>query len=143
MKKIVLVALLIALSYYGDAKKNGNFFIDYTPTDSIDLVLKSINVHDYIGKPVDSLLRRLPGGAIEKGFVLAMPKENTPKFRFRKYIIKYANFDLVEIEVHEFRYMNPVSPTKTWDFEGFKKEVLHTLTITTDRGSISTTAQME
>jgi hypothetical protein len=39
--------------------------------------------------------------------------------------------------------MNPVSPTKTWDFEAFKKETLFRLVIYTDRGKVSTSEQMD
>jgi hypothetical protein len=120
MARLYCLAFFILLHLTSLAQKTGVFL----PTDTIDLVLKSIRVEDYIGKPVDSLLRRLPAGAVRSGFITAVPSLNAPKYRFRKYLIRYSNSDMVEIEVYEFRFMNPVSPTKTWDFEAFKTKIL-------------------
>ena len=92
------------------------------PTDSIKNQLSAINLSQYNGLPVDSLIAHLPSGYTE----LKITGWRSIRIAEILYVI-YPNNIEVAIHVRNFQYMNPrlantSTPKQNWIVPLFRKE---------------------
>lgn len=128
--KYILTALISIISLIVSGQiRNCTEFRDPPPIDTIRLALKSIRVSEYVDKPIDSLLNRLPRGFTIHKFIPLVKRINKPYYKTNELYIRYANGDYVSIQVKTFRFMNPIDPNKVWDITLFGKESFYLVTI--------------
>lgn len=94
------------------------------PADTLTCQLSAINLSQYIGKPVDSLLAHLPAGYTS----LQIGGWRSQRLAEVLYIL-YPNNISVGIHVRNFQFMNPQlvntpNPTENWNITLFKKETI-------------------
>jgi hypothetical protein len=94
------------------------------PTDTLITQLSYLNLSQYNGQPVDTLLAHLPSG------VTTMKITGWRSIRVAEILhVVYPNRVVVEIHVRNFQHMNPnwvnaSNPTQNWSIPLFKKEAI-------------------
>ena len=91
--------------------------------DTNILILDSImalNLGNFIGQPVDTLLHHLPLSAN----VTKIIRGDNNAYTARRLWVIYDNWYWVQIVVTNFQYMNPYDISQTWDLSLFKKETI-------------------
>lgn len=94
------------------------------PPDTLITQLSALNLLQYQGQPVDSLLAHLPGGYI----TMKIGGWRSQRLAEVLYVI-YPNKVSVGIHVRNFQYMNPhlvntSNPKQNWDIALFRKETI-------------------
>lgn len=98
--------------------------VNRQPTDTLLTTLMSLNLSQYAGRPVDTLLASLPLGVID------MKITGWRSIRKEEILhVVYPNNIVVEIHVKQFQHMNPdwvntSTPTQNWSVALFKKETI-------------------
>ncbi len=88
--------------------------------------LMSIDETKYIGKPLDTLIAKLPKGYISlsvRGLFL---------LKARYITVTYPNDIWIELHVREFTHMNPIDSNGVWDINLMRKERLYGISIYND-----------
>ena len=139
---IVLYSLFLCLNTSGctspeknkekskeDHVMDNKIISDSTIVDS----LISIDKNSFIGKPVDSfLMNEIASKYKESVFVDAKPGMLTCLS------LKYSDSVFVEIEVVEYKYMNPFDVNRKWSLDLFKREKISQIKILYDNKYIGT-----
>lgn len=132
MKKSILISVLLIYSLhiniagYAGNLLNSTYKLSYaTPADSLSNQLSAINLSQYNGKPVDSLLAHLPSGYT----ALRIGGWRSQRLAEVLYVM-YPNNISVGIHVRHFQFMNPhlvntANPTENWSISLFKKETIY------------------
>ena len=125
MQKIILTTLIVfcfsSVSFSATQKllpscAERTTFVCDTNIHILDSIM-GLNLSEFIGLPVDSLLNKLPVSA----HTIKFGSADNPRIVSRL-IISYDNWYWVQIVVRKFQYMSPISPNRTWDINLFKKE---------------------
>lgn len=131
MKKYYLVISLSLLSVlkfeYSFASQRDIFYYkDFCnpPTDTLLIQLASLNLSQFQGQPVDSLIAHLPSGYLS----MKIGGWRSQKLAEVLYII-YPNKVSVGIHVRNFQFMNPhlensSNPKQNWDITLFRQEAI-------------------
>jgi hypothetical protein len=95
------------------------------PSDTLTNQLSALNLSEYNGKPVDSLLAHLPAGYT----TLKIGGWRSQRLAEVLYIL-YPNNISVGIHVRHFQFMNPhldntPNPAENWNITLFKKEAIY------------------
>lgn len=88
--------------------------------------LMYIDETKYIGKPLDTLIAKLPKGYINlnvRGLFL---------LKARYITVTYPNDIWIELHVRDFTHMNPVDSNGVWDINLMRKERLYGISIYND-----------
>ncbi|MFD2918180.1 hypothetical protein ACFS6H_00585 [Terrimonas rubra] len=88
--------------------------------------LMAINEISYIGKPLDSLITKLPTGYI-KIFVRGLFLQKA-----RCITVQYPGWIWIDLHVREFTHMNPIDNNGVWDINLMRKEKLYGIAIYND-----------
>lgn len=112
MKKYLFVLLVMTFTIL----KKGHS----QTTDSIVNALLAINEADYIGKPLDSIIAKLPPGYIR---MKVFPSGH--QYTARCINVLYPNRVWIDLHVSEFTHMNPRNDNKAWDITLMRKEKLY------------------
>ncbi len=118
MKKIILLLIIILSVCKSRAQDT------LSPTDPKIIQIQSLDLSQFTGKPVDSLLAQLPTGYTS---ITIGPSIRLKRAAFL--IVEYAPGTAVYLAVRTFNFMNPEfsptgNPTQNWDISLFKKETL-------------------
>lgn len=128
MKKyIFLIVLIFSFSTSKSLSQINYCLISHDeafPTDTVPTYLGSLNLEAFKGKPVDTILAKIPAGYISMNIYGG----DNPK-RAAKLLVVYANHVVAEIHVRKFHFMNPWSDTMSWDMALFKKEKVYRIII--------------
>jgi hypothetical protein len=128
MRRIILITALLSINFLAIAHKEdfehriemaSSMYVQNDTNIAILDSILSINLSDYIGKPVDSLLSHLPKSA----HVMRIKPADNPNLANR-IIITYQNWYWVQIVVDNFSFMNQYDPQRLWDITLFKKETI-------------------
>jgi hypothetical protein len=130
MKKYIIYAGIIFISILNikleaaSNKSNSTTLMDYLRVDTLITDLTSLNLNQFNGLPVDSLLSHLPQGYISTQIT------GWRSIRLAEILhVVYPNNVVVEIHVKNFQYMNPHwvntgNPTQNWSVALFRKEAV-------------------
>lgn len=125
---IVLSITLSSITIKGECRINTQHLnLDFTIKNQPDTIipqLQNINLSQFDGQPVDSLLAHLPSGVIN----MRIGTWRSQKLAEVLYV-SYPNNVFVEIHVRNFQHMNPKlvntgNPTQNWDINLFKQELI-------------------
>ncbi|HVT83545.1 MAG TPA: hypothetical protein VHD35_00010 [Chitinophagaceae bacterium] len=128
MKKYSFCITIFFVAIHYEARISGSskclLTLRVTPPDTLIDELRSINLSQYNGQPVDSLINHLPAGYTE----LRITGWRSLKLAEILYVI-YPNNIEVAIHVRQFRYMDPhlvntSTPKQNWNISLFKKEAI-------------------
>lgn len=117
MRKIVLLTILFFIQLLPGRVKAQNLLVDS---------LMAINEICYIGKPLDSLIAKLPTGYI-KIFVRGLFLQKA-----RCITVQYPGWIWIDLHVREFTHMNPMDSNGVWDMNLMRKEKLYGIAIYND-----------
>lgn len=117
MKTITLIFFVLTLGCIHASPKPVIFRQAINGDTTILQRIIDLPLSNYIGKPVDSLLRVLPGSA----HTLKLTSADNPNIVSRL-IVTYDNWYWVQIVVKKFHFMSPIDTNRSWDMELFKKE---------------------
>jgi hypothetical protein len=125
MRVYFLCIILFGINFYSKAsteKKYLAIVCHIQPPDTLIGTLISLNLSQYNGRPVDTLLAHLPSGIVD------MKITGWRSIRLAEVLhIIYPNKVVVEIHVKQFEHMNPhwvntSNPTQNWSIALFRKE---------------------
>jgi hypothetical protein len=126
MKKLLILVIVscVTSGYQAKAaiKKYPQNTAHLSPADTLIATLSALNLSQYNGQSVDTLLARLPAGIVE------MRITGWRSIRLAEILhVVYPNKVVVEIHVRQFQYMNPhwvntSTPAQDWNITLFKKE---------------------
>jgi hypothetical protein len=122
MKKILLiVSLIISTLAFAETPLIARLdFKKITPCqDTLVPYLTALNLSNFIGKPIDSFLTKLPTNYTQ---IKILPGDQLKKAHML-YIRYNANVYL-GIIVSKFQYMNPSPPSSNWSISLFRKETV-------------------
>lgn len=117
MKKILLLATISFIQLLPGSVRAQNPLVDS---------LMYIDETKYTGKPLDTLIAKLPKGYINlnvRGLFL---------LKARYITVTYPNDIWIELHVREFTHMNPVDSNGVWDINLMRKEKLYGFAIYND-----------
>lgn len=117
MKKIILLATISFIQLLPGSVRAQNPLVDS---------LMYIDETKYIGKPLDTLIAKLPKGYINlnvRGLFL---------LKARYITVTYPNDIWIELHVRDFTHMNPVDSNGVWDINLMRKERLYGISIYND-----------
>lgn len=117
MKKMILFSTIFFVLLFSKSSKAQNSVVDS---------LMAINEISYIGKPLDSLIAKLPAGYI-KIFVRGLFLQKA-----RCITVQYPGWIWIDLHVREFTHMNPVDSNGVWDINLMRKEKLYGIAIYND-----------
>ncbi len=127
-KNILLIILFSPLTQKNIFGCEANLTVQQIVTDNqirpdtniliLDSIL-AINLSNYIGKPVDSLLQMLP----QSPKTVRITSADKPHIASRV-IITYDSWYWIQIVVKDFQYMPVYDPNRVWDFNLFKNEAI-------------------
>jgi hypothetical protein len=125
MKKYCIVIILFATFLSKTNISYASINVRTLPTDTIITQLLVLNLAQYQGKPVDSLIAHLPQGYI----TMKIGGWHSQRLAEVLYVI-YPKKVSLDIHVRNFQYMNPhlvntSNPTQNWDVTLFRKETIY------------------
>jgi hypothetical protein len=123
MKKYFIIIMLFIISFSAFSKAYVNEIEQPpNPVDSIMInFINSINLDNYLNKPLDSLLSIIPFQIQQTSFVTTM------KCKIRRVYVRYSDAVTLVIWVDNYQFMNPVNCRAEFDFSLFKRENLSTV----------------
>jgi hypothetical protein len=135
--RTIIILLFFTLTYNQVSAKNENKSLRLlelpSPNDSLILsYLTSINLDLFVGKPIDSILSRIPFPIQEIIYTRSL------KCKFIKVHVCYSDKIDLTIWVKDFYFINPVNCTGSYDFLQVKKETLHMVSIVSNYITIKT-----
>ena len=118
MKRLTIILIAIIFFYSRSEAQDS-----LATNDPIVLQIQSLNLSQFVGQPVDTLLAHLPSG-----YTLQMQVSIVAK-KAGYLVVNYAPYTYVYIAVRNFNYMNPElsptgNPTQNWNITHFKKEAI-------------------
>lgn len=117
MKKILLFAIIFFIQLLPGKAKAQNLLVDS---------LMEIDETKYIGKPLDSIILKLPQSY--------MMQQVYGLFNLKARLLRivYANDVWIDLHVREFTHMNPIDSNGVWDMNLMRKEKLYGVAIYND-----------
>lgn len=88
-------------------------------TDTVPTYLASLNLQNFIGKPIDSFIAKIPASYTS----MKVYGGHNPKVA-SQLSVSYPNGVEICIYARNFQFINPRSETLTWDITLFRKEKL-------------------
>lgn len=139
-KDILLVAFCILTATSSFAKSPDlrresameRILIDTLSTDSLINYLSTVDLNQFVGHPVDSLLNLIPN-AIKEQKIMPCSKTRAGMQTACQLVVTFYYKLSIRIVVQQFTHLTPYDPTRSWNISDFRQEKIACILVGLDK----------